>query len=54
MDRPDASGWTPLHIAGMQLTSPILLSLDQYYFTVSAGNDEIVQELVGAGADVNR
>ncbi|KAF8071571.1 ankyrin repeat-containing domain protein, partial [Lyophyllum atratum] len=36
VDKPDNSGWTPLHIA------------------VSAGHDQVVQELVGAGADVNR
>ncbi|KAF9449748.1 ankyrin, partial [Macrolepiota fuliginosa MF-IS2] len=38
VDRPDISGWTALHIAGI----------------ISAGHKEIVEELIGAGADVNR
>jgi ankyrin repeat protein len=52
VDFVDNSGWTPLHIAGdhTYTFAPFLLKS----CPVSAGHDEIVQELVGAGADVNK
>ena len=52
VDKPDGSGWTPLHIAGWSfLLFPGRLL---HSFKVSAGNFEVAQELIGAGADVNR
>ncbi|KAG5337461.1 hypothetical protein C0989_009610 [Termitomyces sp. Mn162] len=52
VDKPDISGWTALHIAGLdawlvRVCNETYLSLK----TVSAGHDEVVKELVGAGAD---
>ncbi|KAF9790637.1 ankyrin repeat-containing domain protein [Thelephora terrestris] len=44
VDKIDGSGWTALHIAGILLLSVL----------VSAGNEDVVRELVGAGADVKK
>jgi 26S proteasome non-ATPase regulatory subunit 10 len=54
VDKLDISGWTPLHIAGMLHISVCQACTRLMPVTVSAGNDDVVQELVGAGADVNR
>jgi Ankyrin repeats (many copies) len=54
VDKTDDSGWTALHNAGgrdlpcSKISDEICLDL------VSAGQEEVVRELVGAGADVNR
>jgi 26S proteasome non-ATPase regulatory subunit 10 len=53
VDKTDDSGWTALHIAGgdlprSKISDEICLGL------VSAGQEEVVRELVGAGADVKR
>jgi ankyrin repeat protein len=50
IDKGDGSNWTPLHIAGKSWTCcivwPWLMSI------VSAGQEAIVRELIGSGADV--
>ena len=55
VDVRDSSGWTPLHIAGLV---PLIFSASSAVLIVdhpaSAGHEEIVRELLGAGADVNR
>ncbi|KAG6899147.1 hypothetical protein C0993_000254 [Termitomyces sp. T159_Od127] len=55
VDEPDISGWTPLHVAGL-VTWLVRVCTQTYLLlnSVSAGHDDIVKELVGAGADVNR
>ncbi|KAH9481869.1 Ankyrin repeat-containing protein C6C3.08 [Psilocybe cubensis] len=56
VDKVDGSGWSPLHIAGKLHASfsfrlPLICMC---HILVSAGNLGVVQELIGAGADVNR
>lgn len=56
VDLQDHAGWTPLHIAGQ-----LLLSVSTFHWlilsklsAVSAGHEDIVRELLGAGADVKK
>ena len=49
----DNSGWTPLHIAGVNdFTSSG--GIDDKVYVVSAGHEDIVRELLGAGAEINK
>lgn len=60
VDKPDSSGWTALHVAGkifdlmLQSRYSDIKTAILLHHLVSAGNEEIVKELVGAGADVNK
>lgn len=58
VDKTDDSGWTALHIAGGYTGSShdLLLCVECIvsWFLVSSGHEEVVQELVGAGADMNK
>lgn len=54
VDKADDSGWTSLHIAGGQNWPRSLCFMINVLLLVSAGQEEVVRELVGAGADVNR
>lgn len=54
MDKVDESGWTALHIAGKIFCVCKHSAVMNSCSPVSAGNEDIVRELVGAGADVNR
>ncbi|KAG6850109.1 hypothetical protein H0H93_001030 [Arthromyces matolae] len=55
VDKPDISGWSPLHIAGCYPCESTWFTCAKLLLdTVSAGHEEVVKELVGAGADVNR
>jgi 26S proteasome non-ATPase regulatory subunit 10 len=57
VDKPDNMAWTPLHIAGKpvkQTRVAFRLPDLNYFYTVSAGYEDIVKELVGAGADVKK
>lgn len=53
MDQIDESGWTALHIAGLPFSSRPTPSKNDRTL-VSAGNEDVVRELVGAGADVKK
>jgi ankyrin repeat protein len=54
VDKVDESGWTALHIAGRILEYGKHNAVLKSCSIVSAGNEDIVRELVGAGADINR
>jgi ankyrin repeat protein len=55
VDKVDDSGWTALHIAGALTQCIYCAGLPlSVLFLVSAGQEEVVRELVGAGAEVNR
>ncbi|KAF7424687.1 hypothetical protein PC9H_009998 [Pleurotus ostreatus] len=54
VDKLDSSGWTALHIAGTLILASYFLNDYLTTILVSAGHEEIVRELVGAGADVQR
>jgi len=53
VDKIDASGWTALHIAGVPFVITIR-SAPNDRALVSAGNEDVARELVGAGADVKK
>jgi ankyrin repeat protein len=53
VDKIDGSGWTALHIAGILSLSRFSSSRNDSVL-VSAGNEDVVRELVGAGADVKK
>ena len=54
VDKADDSGWTALHIAGGRDRPRARFSDEMSWILVSAGQEEVVRELVGTGADVNR
>lgn len=56
VDKTDNSGWTALHIAGRwnRHTIRSVCRVHCFLFLVSSGHEEVVQELVGSGADMNR
>lgn len=53
VDKIDGSGWTALHIAGASLLSQVIPPCSDRP-QVSAGNEDVTRELVGAGADVKK
>jgi len=53
VDKIDATGWTALHIAGTPFVITIW-SVPNDPVLVSAGNEDVARELVGAGADVKK
>jgi ankyrin repeat protein len=54
VDKIDGSGWTPLHIAGRSILLSAPYCDPDKSTIVSAGNEDVVIELVGAGADVKK
>lgn len=50
----DSSGWAALHIASMIVHRRRIRPILSWFRIVSAGHEEIVHELIGAGADVNQ
>jgi len=56
VEKTDSLGWTALHIAGnfvvFLLHFHVLICICRTL--VSAGHENIIQELIGAGADVNK
>ncbi|KAJ7590226.1 hypothetical protein C8J56DRAFT_783512, partial [Mycena floridula] len=52
IDKTDGGGWSPLHIAGELSASRLIDSID--WILASAGHEDVVQDLIGAGADVNK
>jgi 26S proteasome non-ATPase regulatory subunit 10 len=53
VDKADGTGWTALHMAGERSLfdcHPVF----KLWNLASAGHEEIVKELIGAGAEVNR
>lgn len=58
VEKSDGLGWTPLHIAGSFVVFFFVLHVDVLICicctSVSAGHENVVQELIGAGSDVNK
>ena len=54
VDKIDGTGWTALHIAGILLLSGLSWFRNDSVLLVSAGNEDVVRELVGAGADIKK
>lgn len=54
VSKVDGIGWAALHMAGSVIHSRRLNDSLSWFRIASAGHEEIVQELIGAGADVNQ
>lgn len=53
VDKQDEGGWTPLHIAGEHKMFPDFGYISHCH-PVSAGHEQVVIDLLGAGADIKK